>query len=60
MNTSLSAMHEAKLQKLIKTNILKENKPRVQYDVLPPLIIKKIIKVTKLRDYLGSLPANLF
>lgn len=60
MNTSLSAMHEAKLQKLIKTNILKENKPRVQYDVLPPLIIKKIIEVTKLRDYLGSLPANLF
>lgn len=22
-------------------NILKENKPRVQYDVLPPLITKK-------------------
>lgn len=48
LNTSLSVVHEAKLQKLPKMNILKENKPRVHYDVPPPLIIKKILKITKL------------
>lgn len=29
-------------------NILKENKPRVHYDVLPPLIIKKKIPDTEI------------
>lgn len=38
-------MHKARLRKLTQMNILKENKPQVQHDVLSPLIIKKKKKI---------------